>query len=138
MAAHSAVPGAGASASTRPVTTGWAVFTASVLLVVGMLAIFFGLAALINDEVVTVGGGGVVIWDFSAWGALYLVTGAAMVLTALGLYAGSTWARGMGVAFVMVHAVAQFGVFTAFPLWAMLMIALDIVIIYQLTSGWDR
>jgi hypothetical protein len=138
MAAHSAVPGAGASASARPATTGWAVFTGSVLLVVGTLDMFFGLAALLNDEVVTVGGAGVVIWDFTAWGALYLAIGAARVVTALGLYAGATWARGMGVAFVVVHAVAQFAVFTAFPLWALLMIALDVVIMYQLTAGWDR
>jgi hypothetical protein len=137
MAAHSAPAGA-TPAAARTATTGWAVFTGSVLFIVGTLDVFFGLAALLNDEVVTVGGGGVVIWDFSAWGALYLAIGLAMVATALGLFAGSTWARGMGVLFVGLHAVAQFGVFTAFPLWAMLMIVLDVIIIYQLTAGWER
>jgi hypothetical protein len=36
-----------------------------------------------------------------------------------------------------VSTILQFGVITAFPLWALLMIALDVIIIYQLTVRWQ-
>ena len=37
----------------------------------------------------------------------------------------------------MVNAVLQIVWFLAAPLWAFLMIILDVVIIYQLTARWD-
>jgi hypothetical protein len=42
------------------------------------------LAAILNDQVVMVGGRGVIVWDISAWGWFHLVLGAIMRLTALG------------------------------------------------------
>jgi len=49
--------------------TGWTAFAGVVMLVIGILDAIYGLAALLNDTVVTVGGGsGVLIWDFTTWG----------------------------------------------------------------------
>ena len=36
----------------------------------------------------------------------------------------------------MINVLVQFGTISAFPLWALLVIALDIIIIYQLTANW--
>jgi hypothetical protein len=33
--------------------------------------------------------------------------------------------------------LVQFGTFTLFPLWSILIIAIDIVILYQLTARWE-
>jgi hypothetical protein len=98
----------------------------------------FGLAAILNDDVVTIGGdGGVTIWDFTAWGWITLVLGVFMVLTACGLFAAAGWARWTAVGFAVASALAQFGTVSAFPLWSLLVIALDITIIYQLVARWD-
>lgn len=42
------------------------------------------------------------------------------------------------VFFVSVNAVAQIVWFPAAPLWAFLMILLDVAIIYQLTARWEE
>ena len=52
-----------------------------------------------------------------------------MALTGLGLFAGSSGARWAAVFFVIVNAIAQIVWFPAAPLWAFLMIILDVTII---------
>jgi hypothetical protein len=67
-----------------PEPSGWAMFASVVLVIAGSLDAFWGLGAILNDEVVTVGGRGVIVWDFTAWGWIHLILGAILILTALG------------------------------------------------------
>jgi hypothetical protein len=117
--------------------TGWAVFAGAVLFMVGSLDALFGLAAVLNDEVVVVGGHGAIIADITTWGWVHLILGSIMALTGLGLFAGSSGARWAAVFFVMVNAISQIVWFPLAPLWAFLIIILDVVIIYQLTARWE-
>jgi hypothetical protein len=117
---------------------GWIVFAACVLFIAGSLDALWGLAGVLNDEVVTVGGAGVIVWDFTVWGWVHLILGIVMVATALGLFAMADWARWAGVVLAILSAILQIGVITAFPLWAFLVIVLDVIVIYQLTARWTR
>ena len=118
-------------------TTGWAAFAATVLFIVGTLNVIYGLAGIINDEVVRNTGQGVLILDFTAWGFALLILGSIQVVTGYGLFVGATWARGFGVVFASLSAIAQMGVFGAFPLLSMTIVLLDVLVIYYLTAGWD-
>ena len=60
-----------------------------------------------------------------------------MILTALGLFAGQGWARWVGIVFVMINAFGQVAWMATYPIWSILIITLDIIIIYQLTARWD-
>jgi hypothetical protein len=117
--------------------SGWAAFAGVVLFIAGWLNFFYGLAAILNDEVVTVQGRGVAIWDFTAWGWIHLILGVVMVLAAGGLFTGQTWARGVAVVFATLNAIGQIGLITAFPLFSILLIVLDVLVIYNLTVAWE-
>lgn len=118
--------------------SGWIVFAGVIMIVEGFLDAMWGLAAVINNEVVTVGGrGGVVVWDISAWGWGHLILGVVVACTGLGLLAGQSWARWFGILFVSLDILVQFGTFGLFPLWSIMIIALDIIILYQLTARWQ-
>jgi hypothetical protein len=118
--------------------SGWVVFAGTMLFMVGMFDAIWGLGAILNDKVVTVGGhGGVLVWDVTVWGWVHLVIGLIMIATAVGLFAMKGWARWIGVLFASLSAVLQVGVLPAFPLWALLVIALDVIVIYQLTVRWE-
>jgi hypothetical protein len=117
--------------------SGWAIFAASVLFIVGSLDALFGLAAILNDEVVVVGGHGAIIADITTWGWVHLILGSIMALAGVGLFAGSSAARWVAVFFVMVNAISQIVWFPLAPLWAFLIIILDVTIIYQLTARWE-
>jgi hypothetical protein len=118
--------------------TGWTVFAGVVLLIIGSLDALYGLAAILNNEVVIVGGTGVIIADVTTWGWVHLILGSIVALTGLGLFAGNPSARWAAVFFITINAIAQIVWFPAAPLWAFLMIILDVVVIYQLTARWDE
>ncbi|HET9152568.1 MAG TPA: hypothetical protein VFN85_00465 [Solirubrobacterales bacterium] len=118
--------------------TGWTVFAGVLLLIVGSLDALYGLAAILNNEVVIVGGQGVMIADITTWGWIHFILGSLVAATGLGLFAGAEMARIAAVFFVAVNAVAQIVWFPAAPLWAFLMIILDVTIIYQLTARWEE
>jgi hypothetical protein len=51
----------------------------------------------------------------------------------LGLFTAQEWARWTAVFFVTLNAVSQVGIFTVAPIWALIVILLDVIIIYNLT-----
>src|SRR5512144_3382767 len=117
---------------------GWVTFAAVMLIVVGALDGLWGLAAVLNDEVVTVGGRGVIVWDFTAWGWFHLILGAILLVTAWGVATMQSWARWTAVGFATLSAITQVGVLPAFPLWALIVIALDVIVIFGLTARWEQ
>lgn len=118
--------------------TGWTVFAGALMLIVGSLDALWGLAAILNDDVVFVGGQGVIIADVTMWGWVHLILGSIVAVSGLGLFAGAEWARFTAIFFVTINAVAQIVWFPAAPLWAFLIILLDVTIIYQLTARWEE
>lgn len=115
--------------------TGWAAFAGVVMLVVGILDAIYGIAALLNDQVITTAGNGsgVIIWNFTAWGWIHLVVGVILVLTAFGLFSGSNGARVVAIVICVIGAIVQVGMITAFPLWSLILILLYVLVIYNLT-----
>lgn len=130
-----------AGRASRPATggeySGWIAFAGMMMFILGSLNALWGLAAIVNDEIVVVGGQGALIFDITTWGWIHLILGSAVALTGLGLITGNAAARVVGVFLVAVNAIAQIVWFPAAPLWAFLMIILDTVIIYQLTMNWS-
>jgi hypothetical protein len=125
------------SGRARGEPSGWIVFAATMLFIVGMFDAIWGLGAVLNDKVVTVGGGGVIVADFTVWGWIHIVTGCLMIATSIGLFAMKGWARWAGIFFASLSAILQVGVLPAFPIWALIVVALDVVVIYQLTARWQ-
>jgi hypothetical protein len=118
--------------------SGWTVFTGALLLIIGSLDALWGLAAILNDDVVVVGGHGVLVADVTLWGWVHLILGSIVAGTGLMLFAGSPTARILAIFFVSINAVSQIVWFPLAPLWAFLIILLDVAIIYQLTTRWDE
>ena len=48
----------------------------------------------------------------------------------LGLLAGQTWARVVGIAFAVLAAVANFAFLPYYPFWSILVIAFNILVIW--------
>jgi hypothetical protein len=118
--------------------TGWAVFAGVILLMLGFLNFFWGLAAILEEENLIVGGEGVIIVDLTAWGWASLIVGAIQVLVGFGLLAAQGWARWAGVFFAALAAIGQIGIVTAFPIWSFIVILLAVLVIYNLTARWEE
>jgi hypothetical protein len=116
---------------------GWIIFAATLLLLIGGFNIIEGVVALINDERLVVVQDKLIAVDLTSWGWTLVIFGALMVATSIGLYASQTWARVTAIILVGLHALAQMGWLGAYPIWSLLMIALDVVVIYALTARWS-
>jgi hypothetical protein len=84
--------------------SGWVIFAGVMMLIIGFLNFFYGLAAIVNDEVVVVGGHGAIIADITTWGVITLILAVILVLTGGGLLTGAEWARWVGVFLVALNA----------------------------------
>ena len=120
----------------RAAPTGWAAFTGILLVMIGVFQVIWGLAAIIDDTRITAGENGLVLWDVTAWGWIHLILGIILILVGGGLLSARGWARWTAIFFVMLNAFGQIAWMTTYPLWSVLIIALDVIIIYQLTVNW--
>lgn len=118
--------------------SGWRVFAGSVLLLAGCFNVIWGLVALFNPRVITVSGQGLVIWDFTVWGWTYVVIGALMAAASVGLFMMQPWARWLALVFASLSAILAVLYLPAYPLFSLLMVILDVVVIYQLSARWQQ
>jgi hypothetical protein len=114
--------------------SGWLAFAGTLALVVGTFNVIDGLVALFRDEYYLVGDNQILVFDFTAWGWIWLVLGALQILVGFGIYAGRIWARAVGVGFAVLAAIGHLAFLQAFPVWSVLTIALCVLLIYALTT----
>ena len=111
----------------------WVVFGGVMLILVGIFHMVQGLVALLNDDFYLVGKNGLVLnFDFTTWGWTHLVLGILVGLTGVGLLAGNTAARVVGVVLAVLSALVNLVFIAAYPVWSVLVIALDVIVIYAI------
>ena len=111
--------------------TGLLGFAVLMLGLAGAWNVIEGLLA-IGDSRVFVGETTFVFSDLNSWGWIMLLLGTAMLLASLSILAGSELGRWFGIAVALLNAIGQLFFMTAYPLWAITMLAVDIVIVYAL------
>ena len=113
--------------------TGLVVFAGVMMVLVGFLNFFYGLAAIVNDEVVVVGGHGALIADLTTWGWIHLVAGIVVFIAAFGVLTGAVWGRIVGVMVALISAIISFAFVPYYPVWSLIIVGVDIVVIWALT-----
>ncbi len=120
--------------------SGWIFFAGLVIIIVGVMDVLQGFVAIIKDEYVVATSKGIAILDVTAWGWATLIWGALLILVALGLMGGAGWARWLAIIGVAVNAIQQMAFMAnypqAYPLWNLIIVALNIVVLYALTARW--
>ena len=112
---------------------GWITFAAVMLLMVGTFQIITGFVAIFDPGYYVVTASGLALSvDYTVWGWVYLALGALAVGTGLGVLAGQTWARVVGMIFAGVSLLVNLGFTAAYPIWSLTVMALDVIVIYAL------
>ena len=110
---------------------GWLVFAGIMLMVIGVMNVIGGIAAIDNANFF-VGDAEFVVSDLNTWGWVILLTGAVQLLAAVGIWARNQLARWLGVGFASLNMLAQLLMLPAYPLWSLAIYAVDLLIIYGL------
>ena len=114
--------------------TGWTYFAGCLLFIVGSLDALWGLAGILNDEIVFVGGQGVIIADVTTWGWIHLILGVIAVFAGAALFSGKVWARTVAVIVAAVSIIVNFTWLPYYPVWSILIIAFDVFVIWAVTA----
>lgn len=107
------------------------------LAVAGFFNLIDGIAAVANSHVF-VPGAHYVVGDLRTWGWVTLILGGLQVMAALGVMAGNQPARWFGVVVVGLSAIAMMFFITAYPFWALMIVAVDVVALYGLCAHGSR
>jgi hypothetical protein len=118
---------------------GWVLFAGIMLGVIGVLNLVYGIAAISNSKVY-VRDVEFVFANLNTWGWVVAIIGVVQLLVCFGIFRQSEAARWGGIVFAGANMVAQFFVLPAYPVWAIMVFFVDIIIIYGLLiyGGRDR
>ena len=118
----------------RPWAAGGTLFAAMMLVIIGCFQVLMGIEAIAKDKFFVVTQNYVYDLDTTAWGWIHVGIGALAVLTGVFLFGDAMWARALGIVIVSLSAIANFFFIPYYPLWSLLIIALDIYVIWALSS----
>ena len=113
---------------------GWTAFAGVMMILIGVWWIFAGLVGLINDNFYVKTKDYIFQFNTTTWGWIHLIVGAIVLLAGFGVFAGAVWARTIGVIMAVVTAVVSFAWLPWYPLWALLIAAASITVIWALTA----
>ncbi|MET0842445.1 MAG: hypothetical protein ABWY23_01245 [Mycetocola sp.] len=114
---------------------GWVGFAGIILLLSGVFSLIQGFVALVGSNYYyAVENGTLFLFDLTGWGWWNLIIGAVLVLTGIALFTGATWARVLAIIVASLSAIGQLLLVPAQPWWALIVIAVDILIIYAITA----
>lgn len=135
--------GAGpAPMGTRPERSGaagWVRFGAVVMMIVGVFGVIEGLVAVLTPSYFVTVGGAVFVLSLAGWGWVHLALGALVAIVGASLLGEApSWARGTAVALVALSAILHLTFIAAAPVWSILVIALDVIVLYALITTWDE
>jgi hypothetical protein len=127
------------SSSAGSAWTGWIAFAGIFMIVIGAIDFFQGLIAVIRggyfaratpDQII--------IFDSTAWGWIMMIWGVALLFAGQALLSGRSWGRWFAIVAVSFNLIIQLlwtGSY-AYPLWALLGIALSVLVLYALIVRW--
>lgn len=117
--------------------SGWITFAGVMIVIVAALNIIDGIAA-ISSSSFFVGDARYVFSDLNTWGWIVLVIGVIQLIVALGVWAGNQLARWTGVLIVSLNAIAQLLFIPSYPLLALAIFTLDVLVLYGLVAHGGR
>jgi len=119
--------------------SGWIGFAGLMLMIIGAIDFFEGLIAVIRDNYYAVARGQIFIMDTTKWGWITMILGVILFLVGLGLTGGTGWARWVAIILLVVNLIAQLSWLgnSAYPLWSLTVIALEIIVLFALTARWE-
>src|SRR3954465_15151632 len=112
--------------------SGWVIFAAVMLIIVGILNVIWGIAA-IGDSKFFVQDQKFILSNLNAWGWITAIIGAAQLFAGFSLWSGGLYGRLIAILVASLSALAALLSIPAYPFWSLAIFAIDIIIIYQVS-----
>jgi hypothetical protein len=117
--------------------TGWLVFAGIMMLIVGVLNVIYGIAA-IDSSSFYVQDAQYVISDLNTLGWVVLVVGVVQLCAAFGIWRGGQIGRWIGIATASCNAILQLLFIASYPFLSLALFAVNLLVIYGLVAYGGR
>ena len=117
--------------------TGWWVFAGTLLLIVGVLNIIWGIGA-IGDAKFLVNDQKFIISSLHTWGWVTLILGVIELGAGFSLFSGGGFGRVVGLFAAALTAISALLSIPAQPFWSLCVFALAVIIVYELAKAPER
>ncbi len=112
---------------------GWVMFAGIMILIVAVLNIIYGFAAIDNSKFF-VEDTKFIISDLNTWGWIILIIGVLQLFAGFSIWAGGEYGRWIGLITASVSAIGALLSIPGYPFWSLAIFAMDILIIYGLAA----
>ncbi len=124
------------SSAREPVHRGWARFVAAYLLIVGVLNLLWGIAALANKDYFTEDS---LLWSaLGFWGVVALLLGLAQLAGAGLIFARNASGAIIASFLAFLGILVNFLSIGAYPIWSVILLVIDFMIIWATTVHSDE
>ena len=111
---------------------GLALFAGIILILAGFFQAIAGMAALFKNEFYVATQKDIFEFDVTTWGWIHLLGGLLVAFAGFSIVSGRTWARVFGIVIATVSALVNFTFIPYYPLWSLVVVALDVFVIWAL------
>ena len=115
-------------------TDGMVIFAGVMMLVAGIWHGLSGIAALLNDTLYINTPDYLYALDLTGWGWGHLVLGILVAATGAAILGRQAWGRVVGIVLVVLSLIANFLFIPWYPVWSLVIIALDVAVIWALVA----
>jgi hypothetical protein len=104
------------------------------MILTGLYSFLAGLAMILRAPFFVYHGGYLYVWSTHGWGWVDLILGAVVVAAGACVLLGMVWARAVGVVLATLSAIASFMSLPFYPIWSIILIAVNLFIIWALVA----
>jgi hypothetical protein len=112
---------------------GWVYFAGAMMIVSGALQAIAGLVAIFKHSFYLVSSSNLLAFNYTAWGWIDLSIGVLIFFAGVGIWAGVSWARVVGIFLAALVLVDNIAFIKAYPVWAVISIVISGLVIYALS-----
>ncbi len=113
--------------------SGLVTFGGIMLLTMGFLQFLQGLSAVFKDQLYVAGPKYLYRFDLTAWGWAHVIVGVIAIVIGVTLLLGKSFGLYAGLAIAGLSALTNFTFLPYYPLWAIVLIAFDVAIIWAIS-----
>jgi hypothetical protein len=115
----------------------WVAFAGIMMITLGIFDVLGGVAALFSDDYFAVTKDGLLVENYKVWGVIHASFGVLLISVGWAMLQLRTWARMTALVLVIANAAVHVAFLSAQPIWSLIMVAIDVLIIYALTVRWE-
>jgi len=129
-------PRAGSVREARDYGSGWIAFAGAYMLIAGVMNVIWGIVALSNKSAFVEDG---LVWsNLSTWGWVAIIVGGGQCLAGLLILARRFAGQWLGGIFAFIGLLMDFLSAGAYPLWSLLAIAANALVLWAVTVHGDE